>query len=506
MNELDPTTTYAFEAPKKEKVNSSLLSAYHSFSSTVDIPIPRNPIEQIIGQDEAVRIAKVAARQRRHLLLVGPPGTGKSLLAQTLAFQLPPPTQEINVLHNPESPERPMVEVRSLQEIEREKKLFKQMQGTLVQPKDVPGFVAERLGFRCRRCARLSPAKNQACPNCGADKFLREQAYSPFGDLLSPYFDERVRQDRVHTTKLNEGGREEVVVYERVGEQVRVLDQRSLERLDSLKKKTPRKVLVSLNRNTFVVATGASETELLGDVRHDPYGGHQGLGTPPYLRVVAGSIHESHEGVLFIDEVSSLTYIQRYLLTAMQEKKYAIVGRNPHSAGASVKVENVPCDFILIAACNIADVNSILPPLRSRILGNGYEILLDTSMPDTEFNCAKLAQFAAQEVRKDGRIPHASKKAVDAIIDEARRRAKSVDNADGALTLRLRELSGVIRLAGDLARAEGAPLIEPDFVHLAVKRSRNIEEQLTDKYGSLYKASLGDVGRQEQGRDSKEIR
>ena len=32
------------------------------------------------------------------------------------------------------------------------------------------------------------------------------------------------------------------------------------------------------NGDALVIATGASETELLGDVKHDPYGGHASIG------------------------------------------------------------------------------------------------------------------------------------------------------------------------------------------------------------------------------------
>jgi ATP-dependent Lon protease len=490
---------------KKRVSLHELMAAYESAQTTADIPIPRNPLDQIIGQDEAVRTAAIAAKQRRHLLLVAPPGTGKSLIAQAISLQLPKPMQQIEIIHNPENPERPIAESRTHEEIEKDKRSLREVQGKTVNPQEVPGFVAERLGFRCRRCATYSPARTQYCPSCNSDKYAREQMQSPFGDLLAPYFEENERQDRVHTTKLDPGGREEVVVYERSGEQVLVLDQKYLERLNTLKKQNPRRILVPFNRKTFVVATGASETELLGDVRHDPYGGHPGIGTLPYLRVVPGAVHEAHEGVLFIDEISALAYIQRFLLTAMQEKKYSIVGRNPHSAGASVKVESVPCDFILIAASNINDLPSILPPLRSRIIGNGYEVLLETHAPDTLENRAKFAQFVAQEIKKDGKIPHASREAIEAIIDEAKRRAKTVDGIDGALTLRLRELSGIIRLSGDIASAQGAPLIEKAFVELArTKRGRRIEEQLKDRYGSMYKAQMGDVGKDSE-REGQEV-
>ena len=60
-----------------------------AFSTTADIPVPKNICDQIIGQDGAVEIIKKAAIQRRHVVLVGAPGTGKSLLGQGLAELLP---------------------------------------------------------------------------------------------------------------------------------------------------------------------------------------------------------------------------------------------------------------------------------------------------------------------------------------------------------------------------------------------------------------------------------
>ncbi|MGB9577555.1 MAG: sigma 54-interacting transcriptional regulator, partial [Candidatus Norongarragalinales archaeon] len=225
----------------------------------------------------------------------------------------------------------------------------------------------------------------------------------------------------------------------------------------------------------------------------DPYGGHAQVGTLPYARVLPGAVHEAHEGVLFIDELGALNAVQRFLLTAMQEKKYPIVGKNPQSAGASVRVDDVPCDFILVAASNINDLHLILPPLRSRLIGNGYEVLLDTFLPDTPENRAKFVQFVAQEIRKDAKIPHALPEAVQAIISEARRRAFVVDGAANSLTLRLRELSGVIRLAGDLAVAEKAQFIEERHVARAIEKAKAIEQQLAEKYGSVWKASASEA-------------
>ena len=47
------------------------------FKTTEEINVPEKISEQIIGQDKALDIIKKAAKQRRHVLLIGDPGTGK---------------------------------------------------------------------------------------------------------------------------------------------------------------------------------------------------------------------------------------------------------------------------------------------------------------------------------------------------------------------------------------------------------------------------------------------
>src|SRR2546427_11520752 len=98
---------------------------------------------------------------------------------------------------------------------------------------------------------------------------------------------------------------------------IRVLDQKALEKRREVEKESPRKVLVPITRRPFVLSTGASETELLGDVRHDPYGGHPQLGTQPYDRVVAGAIHLAQQVVLFIDELPILVHRHRFSPSVM---------------------------------------------------------------------------------------------------------------------------------------------------------------------------------------------
>jgi ATP-dependent Lon protease len=156
----------------------------------------------------------------------------------------------------------------------------------------------------------------------------------------------------------------------------------------------------------FIDGTGAHSGALLGDVLHDPLQSG-GLGTPPHERLIPGMIHRANGGVLFIDEIARLKPdSQQELLTALQEKKYSITGQSERSSGAMTRTEPVPCDFILIASGNPETVRQMHPALRSRIRGYGYELYMESEMDDTEENRLQIAQFIAQEVKKDGKISH----------------------------------------------------------------------------------------------------
>src|SRR3989338_7341613 len=109
----------------------------------------------------------------------------------------------------------------------------------------------------------------------------------------------------------------------------------------------------------------------------------------------------------------------------------------------------------MIAAGNLETIKHMHPALRSRISGYGYEVYMKDTMPDTEENREKIVKFIAQEVIKDKKIPHFDSSAINAIIEESKRRA----NRKGHLTLRLRELGGLIRAAGDMAIEQKAKLV-----------------------------------------------
>ncbi|MBI2664437.1 ATP-binding protein [Candidatus Woesearchaeota archaeon] len=82
------------------------------FRSTKELKVSSSIIEQVIGQENAVNIIRKAARQRRHVLLIGEPGTGKSLLGLGLAELLPKENlADIVAFSNPNDENQPMIRV-----------------------------------------------------------------------------------------------------------------------------------------------------------------------------------------------------------------------------------------------------------------------------------------------------------------------------------------------------------------------------------------------------------
>src|SRR2546426_11230420 len=164
--------------------------ALDDFDTTVDIAIPDDPLKRVVGQDEAIALARIAANQRRHFLLVGPPGTGKSMIAQALSLHLPSVTEEIRVVHNPENPERPLIEVKQRDEVLQEQNRLAGAEGDLIDPKEAPINVAERLGYKCVHCGTYSSPTDRMCPKGGRPKAASQaNVGNPFGDLLGGIFE-----------------------------------------------------------------------------------------------------------------------------------------------------------------------------------------------------------------------------------------------------------------------------------------------------------------------------
>ncbi|HID25464.1 MAG TPA: ATP-dependent protease LonB [Thermoplasmata archaeon] len=426
----------------------------HRFKTTKDVAVPKQLLDQVIGQDKAVEVVRKAAEQKRHVMLIGDPGTGKSMIARAMTEFLPKEElEDILVYPNPDDPNTPLVRV-------------------------VPGGKAKEI-VKAKRAEAKKKSEQQssiifslviliimASLLFAFTSVPPHPEYALFGILIG------------------------IMIY--------IFMARGLATQRTELQNTP-KMLVAHNKGDlppFVDATAAHSGALLGDVRHDPFQS-AGLETPPHQLVEAGAIHRAHKGVLYIDEINTLSLpSQQHLLTAIQEKKFQITGQSERSFGAMVKTEPVPCDFILVSAGNLDALQGMHPALRSRIRGYGYEVYLNSTMDDTEENREKLIRFVAQEIVKDGKIPHFNKEAVAEIVREAQRRA----GRKGKLSLRLRELGGLVRVAGDIAYEEKTKVVTRDHVLRAKKIARSMEQQIVDRAIEIrkeyrsFKTSGGEIG------------
>jgi ATP-dependent Lon protease len=392
-------------------------------ATSSQIEVPAKLIDQVIGQERAVEVIKKAATQRRHVMMIGSPGTGKSMLAKAMAELLPKEElQDILIYPNSDDSNNPVVrtvaagrgkQIVGAHKAEAKKKIQFRQTLLMLLLLGIAGYAIITMQLLMGLIA-------------GAFVFMALRYSTPREEAMVP------------------------------------------------------KLLVSndtKNIAPFIDATGSHAGALLGDVRHDPFQSG-GLETPAHDRVEGGAIHRSNGGVLFIDEINTLDpHSQQNLLTALQEGEFPITGQSERSSGAMVRTEPVPCRFVMVAAGNLDAIQGMHPALRSRIRGYGYEVYMAESMEDTPENRQKYVRFIAQEVKNDGKIPHFDQSAIDEVIREARRRS----NRKGHLTLKLRDMGGLIRVAGDIARQENATITTALHVTTAKKTARSIEDQVSDE-------------------------
>ena len=258
------------------------------FKTTEDVPIPERLVDQVIGQEAGSVVIRKAAEQRRHMMMIGDPGTGKSMLARSMTELLPQDKLE-DILCYPNDDDENEPRVRT-----------------------VPAGRGDRIVKSQKEAVRIQREKSQKMLMIGfvAIAFLLAVVAIQSGDILTLLFGMLLLMFGYMFLRSRMGGADEARIP---------------------------KVLVKHQGQDpppFVDATGTLSGSLLGDVRHDPFQSG-GMETPAHERVEPGAIHRAHGGVLYIDEINLLRLEeQQALLTAMQERAFPISGRSERSSGA----------------------------------------------------------------------------------------------------------------------------------------------------------------------------
>jgi ATP-dependent Lon protease len=467
------------------------------FQETAQIQVPEDPIERVIFQDRAKAAIRKIAQNKGHILMVGRPGTGKSLLAKM--FQ--------EVLD------------RSL--------------GDYLRPKSAivayPGKDRNHL-----RIAYEAPeSADQMVAELNRDIETASDSVEAFslGDQIESV--RRVRNWLLAATVLSVGiglffptafvatgltGIGAIFMFiqennhraqEKIQQQAMGGKKNAVKHLFDM---VP-EVLYDPRKDTDLMARVAEPDarNMKGGFRHDPYQSGN-LQTPVHKRAFLGAHAKSP--IIYIDELKTLIKVGYMpdLLEIMQNKAYMLEGGRNTGSGAADRSENhIRADNIMVACCNHDTLGFLQQEgdgaFLSRIEDKGEIIHMESAVPETEANLRQVAQYIKQEknnldevlagiwgdvIEKEGhegvrkRSEHIfgrplpedytlkarefSKPAVLEVVKELRCRA-----SDGKLSSILRPINGIIKTAEFEAILDNTDLVEPKHVRRALDEHQSLE-------------------------------
>ncbi|KPJ98892.1 MAG: hypothetical protein AMK71_10675, partial [Nitrospira bacterium SG8_35_4] len=359
-----------------------------SLKDTSQVSIPRDDIERVIFQDKAKKAIRKIAQNRGHMLMVGRPGTGKSMLAGMFQHILDKsigdfirPKESIvaftgkdsnHVRFAYEEPDKIQKYILSLrQESENARNSIDEfsLSDQINAVKKVRTFLLWLAVLSIIAGIYFPPAfVLTGLTGIGAIfMFMQENNHRA---------QEKVQRE-MH------GGRSISVKH--------ITDM------------IPEVLYDPRKESALMIAVSEPNSKnMKGGFRHDPYQSGN-LQTPIHLRSFLGA--HAKAPIIYIDELKTLirTRYMSSLLEIMQNKKYILEGGKDTGSGAADRSENhLKADNIIIACCNHDTLRHLQEEgdgaFLSRIEDKGEIVHMESSVPETAENIMQVAQYIKQEI------------------------------------------------------------------------------------------------------------
>ena len=475
------------------------------FKDTSQIEIPQDPIDRVIFQDKAKRAIRKIAQNRGHILMVGSPGTGKSMLANMF------------------------------------KEVLEKSLGDYLRPKDAiiayPGKDKNHVRIAYEEPQKIEPLLEKF--NKAIDEARDAVEEFSLADQIQSV--RRAKRGLIWATVLGIAagvfypaafiavgltGMGAIFMYMQENNhraQEKIQRELNTDRRNSVKHlydMVP-DILYDPRKDNELMAriSEPDARNMKGGFRHDPYQSGN-LETPCHKRAYLGAHAKSP--IIYVDELKTLIKVgyMAELLEIMQNKQYILEGGRNTGSGAADRSENhLKADNIIVACCNHDTLQHLQQEgegaFLSRIEDKGEIIRMESAVPESPENIQQVAQYIKQEIINlgaefkdswgeviaaegyesvkqrseyiygkslppDFRLQEREfdKGAVLEVIKELRCRS-----SDGKLSSILRPINGIIKTAEFLAVFENSLWVEARHVQRALKEHLSLEGGLSKEIG-----------------------
>jgi Lon-like ATP-dependent protease len=467
------------------------------FEDTSEISVPKDPIEQVIFQDKAKAAIRKIAQNKGHVLMVGRPGTGKSMLANMFNEVVDKSfgdylRQKQSIVAYP-GKDKNTIRVAYEDSEKLDDQLAKIMNKIVSAEESVDDFsLSDQIhaSGKLKKCLLGATGMGVVAGLYFTPAFILT-GLAGIGAIFMYMQESNYKvQEKIQQQALT--GKQNAVkhLYDMVPE-----------------------VLYDPRKDNELMAriSEPDSRNMKGGFRHDPYQSGN-LHTPAHKRAYLGAHAKSP--IIYIDELKTMIKVGYMpdLLEIMQNKKFILEGGRNTGSGSADRSENyLKADNIIVACCNHDTLEFLQKEgdgaFLSRIEDKGEIIHLESAVPETAKNIKQVVQYVKQEIlnlgeefkdawegviEKEGyegvrkRSEHIfgkslpddyklkerefSRDAVLEIIKELRCRA-----SDKKLSSILRPINGIIKTAEFEAILDGAQLVLSEHVSRALDEHLSLE-------------------------------